>query len=424
MVANSGSPESPPVKEKETRPRLGLKVLILKDRYQSSFMSPRQSRHSVHRSSFLPFNKLRPQWDGFTLLPPRRGIDLVHTHNRIPLAARRFICSFESALPRIYGLNPDGPAGQLMRRAVLSDKCRRLIAMSHYARREFLDQHADLPERDLLTAKLMVRHPNVELGPEADRLADDAAEELVVTFVGGHFGRKGGAACVRAAEMALTRGLPVRFNIISSLTVGAEIWTDPTKPGFFDAYLEKLSLPNIHFSPQLPNAEVRELLGRSHFCLLPTFSDTFGFSMIEAMAEHTPVIATDVAAVPEVVDDGFNGYLLSLATTPRGDWLHHDYNQRHTEAYARRFRETTEALAEAIVGRLEQLIGQSAQLRTLRRQARLTAERMFSAAQQGALWDDLYERAAREPVSDPASTGPEDVSSPENIRDLLRDAAV
>ncbi|MFN4102434.1 MAG: glycosyltransferase family 4 protein, partial [Pararhodobacter sp.] len=179
--------------------------------------------------------------------------------------------------------------------------------------------------------------------------------------------------------------------------------------------------PNIHFAAQMPNAEVRALLGRSHFSLLPTLADTFGFSMIEAMAEHTPVIATSVAAVPEVVDDGFNGYLLPLETTPRGDWRHHDYDQRHTAAYARRFRETTEALAEGVVARLEQVIGQPAQLRTLRRQARLTAERMFSAAQQGALWDDLYERVAREPLTEPAAAGPEDVSSPGNIRELVRD---
>ncbi len=392
-----------------------LKVVVLKDKYQSSFMSPRQSRHLIKRVPFAPFNKLKPQWDGFTLLPPFEGEDLVHAHNRIPLGARRFICSFESALPRGYGLPATSPLLKIMRSAIENDRCRRVIGMSHYAKREFLKQHEGDPALDALTAKLMVRHPNVAMGPAEDPLAEDEGAHLTVTFVGGHFGRKGGAACVRAAEMALERKLPVTFNIISSLVAGEQVWFDPSVPGFFDPYIAKLTLPNIHHVPSLGNADVRAMMRRSHFTLLPTLGDTFGYSMIESMAEHTPVIGSRICAVPEVVAHDRNGYLLDLPATPTGDWVRPGYFERGTEAFARLYRDANEDMALQMVDLLESLVGQKATLQRLRQGAYRTAERLFSAPTQGALWDNLYERVAGEnlretPRCDPAL----DISSPED----------
>lgn len=406
------------MQEENARP---LKVVIYKDRYQSSFMSPRVSRHQVAPTLFVPFNRMRPQWDGFTVLPPVWGADLVHAHNRIPVAARRYICSFESDLPRDYGFSGSSLLRGAMHAALESKRCRRIIAMSHSAKRAFQRMERDPGLRARLERKLMVRHPNVHLGPDTDALAGDDGEHLHLTFVGGHFGRKGGAACVRAAEIALARGLPVTFHIVSTLQVGTSNWLDPTLPGFFEPCISKLGLPNIRFSQGLPNGEVRALLGRSHFLLLPTLGDTFGFSMIEAMAEHTPVMASRLTAVPEVVAHGMNGYLLDIPATPSGEWAYTNHALRHTEEYAARFRETNESLAQQIIERIEPLIGQKAALACLRHNARVTAREMFSAGSQGALWDALYDRVAAEDLrEEPALEPLRDVSSPEDPAAFLQ----
>jgi glycosyltransferase involved in cell wall biosynthesis len=398
-----------------------LKVVIYKDRYQSTFMSPRASRHQVKPTLFVPFNRIRSNWDGFTVLPPVPGAGLVHAHNRIPLAAKRFICSFENALPRAFGFSDSSLLRAAMQAALESKRCRRLVAMSHAAKRYFQARQPDPAVRARLEAKLMVRHPNVHMGAPEDALAGDAAEHLHVTFVGGHFGRKGGAACVRAAEIALARRLPVTFHIISSLQVGQSTWLDPTLPDFFEPYLSKLSLPNIHFLAGLPNAEVRALLGRSHFLLLPTLADTFGFSMIEAMAEHTPVMASQLSAAPEIVAEGANGYLLDLPADPSGDWAYTNYGLRHTQEYADRFREANESLAQQLIDRLEPLIAQREANARLRHNAYVTASRMFSARSQGALWDALYERVAAEDLrEEPALDPVHDISSPADPHAFLQ----
>ena len=402
-----------------------LKILTYKDRYQSSFMSPRHSRHEIERSLFLPFNKVYASWDGFTVLPPFKGRDLVHAHNRIPIGAGRHICSYESVLPRTFGLPKASPLLRAMQATIESNKCRRIVGMSHSAKVHFLNQHADSPQFERLKAKLMVRHPNVHLGEEEDSLPGDSADHLVVTFVGAHFGRKGGVALIRAAELALERDLPVTFNIISSLQVGASNWLDPTLPEFFTPYLEKLSLPNIRHVSGLPNAEVRAVLRGSHLSVLPTLADTFGYSMIEAMAEHTPVIASRVSAVPEVIAHGYNGYMLALPTDESGDWTATAYSERSTPAYAEQFRQANESLAHQMVDLLGSLVNQRAELERLRRNAYTTAKHMFSAASQAALWDDLYERVAAEDINSEPVVDPElDISSPADPLTFLKDKFV
>ncbi|MCA8901595.1 MAG: glycosyltransferase family 4 protein [Hyphomonas sp.] len=398
-----------------------LQVSVLKDRYQTSFMSPRQSRHQIHARRFVPFNKLVNAYDGFTILPPFLSQDLVHAHNRIPLGASRMICSFESDIPRRFGLADDSLLYAAMMREISSKRCRRLVAMSHFGKRTALAALEGRPEYDLLKSKMIVRHPNVRLGTSGDRMAGDDGSKLVATFLGGHFGRKGGCVSVRVAQKALEKGLPIHINIVSSLQMGESVWLDPTEPDFFAPYVDGLDAANITFHQGLPNAEARELLGRSHFALLPTFGDTFGFSAIEAMAEYTPVIGTRACALPEMVSSGNNGFLVDLPVDENGSWVRPDYTERGTPEYAEHYRASIETLADEVLAVLESMIGKADDLARLRANARRTAEEMYSAERAGAAWDALYERVAAEDIDQPVTLDPEkDFSAPESPDYLFR----
>ncbi len=57
---------------------------------------------------------------------------------------------------------------------------------------------------------------------------------------------------------------------------------------------------------------VEELLACSDLFLLPSESESFGLAALEAMACGSPVIATAVAGLPEVVEDGETGFLHPL----------------------------------------------------------------------------------------------------------------
>lgn len=398
-------------------------ITLLKDRYPTAFNSPRVSRHNLQPTLFMPFNKIKREWDGFTAVAPRLRTDLLHTVNRIPVSGGRFICSHESGLPRRYGLEDNFIITTFLQKRLESNKCRRIVGMSHFAEKCMRENQMELGFGNELKTKSMIMHPNIHIGEHEDRLIGDPATSLVLTFVGGHFARKGGCVAVRIAELAEEKSLPIHVNIISSMQVGASVWTDPTEDSFFDKVFRAMSRPNITHYKALPNATVREMLGRSHFTLLPTFADTFGFSVIEGMAEYTPAITTDICALPEFMKDDFNGIVIPLPKTDIGEWKKPDYSQRHTTSYAKYFSETTERIARNIIERLEPLIGDASTMKVFRKNARLTAETMFSTSKISPLWDDLYEDAITEDLRTPA-TAIGNISAPINVDEALRRAEI
>ncbi|MFM8569225.1 MAG: N-acetyl-alpha-D-glucosaminyl L-malate synthase BshA [Candidatus Kapaibacterium sp.] len=60
-----------------------------------------------------------------------------------------------------------------------------------------------------------------------------------------------------------------------------------------------------------------ELLSAADLFLLPSQSESFGLSALEAMACSVPVIASNVGGIPELVSHGENGYVAELGDVSR-----------------------------------------------------------------------------------------------------------
>ena len=192
---------------------------------------------------------------------------------------------------------------RLLSKSLASSRCKRIIAISEHARRTFRATHRAGGLSRPTRAETRNYYPNIEI-PRPATTWRQAHRAAGLTFIGNHFGRKGGCVAVRLAEIAREKGMPLEVNIVSTLEAGPGVWTDPARPGFFDRYFALLNLPNVHQRSGLANAEVQQLLRRSHFSILTTFSDTFGYSAIESMANWTPVIGTRQSALPEFIEDG------------------------------------------------------------------------------------------------------------------------
>jgi N-acetyl-alpha-D-glucosaminyl L-malate synthase BshA len=70
---------------------------------------------------------------------------------------------------------------------------------------------------------------------------------------------------------------------------------------------------DVVFAGQVPN--IADYLSVADLLLLPSETESFGLAALEAMACETPVIATRVGGLPEVVRDGETGFLVALADT-------------------------------------------------------------------------------------------------------------
>ena len=108
------------------------------------------------------------------------------------------------------------------------------------------------------------------------------------------------------------------------------------------------------------HASVEELLACADLFLLPSASESFGLAALEAMACGTPVVATRVGGLPEVVEDGVSGFLLGV-----GD---------------------VEGMADAAIS----LLSDPDRWAELSRGARATAVERFSSEQVVPVYEELY----------------------------------
>lgn len=69
----------------------------------------------------------------------------------------------------------------------------------------------------------------------------------------------------------------------------------------------------VQFVGQVPN--IADYLSVADLLLLPSQTESFGLSALEALACEVPVIATRVGGLPEVVLDGETGYLVEVGDT-------------------------------------------------------------------------------------------------------------
>ncbi|HEY4027977.1 MAG TPA: glycosyltransferase family 4 protein [Candidatus Dormibacteraeota bacterium] len=110
----------------------------------------------------------------------------------------------------------------------------------------------------------------------------------------------------RAIEIARRAGIPLK--------IAAKV------DDVFQEYFEETVAPHIdgdqvQFAGEVDEAEKARLMRHARALLFPIeWNEPFGLVMIEAMASGTPVIATDMGSVPEVIENGRTGYRV-----PAGD---------------------------------------------------------------------------------------------------------
>jgi len=98
-----------------------------------------------------------------------------------------------------------------------------------------------------------------------------------------------------------------------------------------ETYIKKLNLEGtIKLLGWVSGQKKEELLQKAYLFLLPSFIEGLPISILEAMASATPIIATDVGGIPELIKDGYNGYLIPVKSPEqlaiRTDQLLNDEN--------------------------------------------------------------------------------------------------
>lgn len=245
-------------------------------------------------------------------------VDIIHTINHVCQVPnnQKWCTTFETRIPRT-DLVFRGTWIQNNERIVLDsftrkelelllkDNCVGILAMSNCAYNNMLYflSRCDLPkdQTDKLVRKMQVTHPPQKVCISEEEMAqkfDDVEKKVKFIFVGSDFFRKGGTELIRALDFYADK-YDFELTLISSF--GYDDYCTRTSKEVREKWIDIVqSREWIHWIPSLPNAQVLEACRKAHIGLLPSYADSYGFSVLEQQACGCPVITSNVRALPEI----------------------------------------------------------------------------------------------------------------------------
>lgn len=229
----------------------------------------------------------------------RNGVRHLHNHFANSSCSVAMLTSEMSGIPFSFTLH--GPAiffePEWWR---LDEKIARaefVSCISHFARSQamlFSDQmHWD---------KLKIVHCGID--PNTYRRAPEATRQNIV-FVGRLAAVKGAPLLLRAFAAIAARFPEARLRVIGDGPDRAALQAEATALGI---------AARVDFLGYQPQDAVAAELARSDMLVLPSFAEGVPVVLMEAMASRLPVIASRVAGIAELVEDGVSGFLI-----PPGD---------------------------------------------------------------------------------------------------------
>ena len=255
------------------------------------------------------------------------NVDGMHFFNSVSYGSTPWITTFESVLPYFNkmksGFKQEGGLQMLtvdpfIHRAMdtmRQPNCKALLALSQSTMEIQKRVLQCFPEyEEIISSKIQVLHPPQQAQNYRPRNWEGKFKLL---FVGRAFYRKGGQEMVHALE-EIRKEFPLHLTIVSSMDVESG-W-----PGIDHRQREEdiqwLSEQDwITWHVQLPNEQVLTLMQESHLGLLPTWQDTYGYSVLEMQANGCPVLTTSIRSLPEINRDEV-GWRVQHATNVWGEW--------------------------------------------------------------------------------------------------------
>ncbi len=163
----------------------------------------------------------------------------------------------------------------------------KVIAVSNLTRNIIIEKYG-IPADKVVTVHNAVRFAEGS-GNEAERGVDDK----IVTFLGRITYQKGPDYFVEAAAKVLKRVPNVRFVMAGSGDMMNHIVRRVARLGIADRF---------HFTGFLRGEDVHKMFTLSDVYVMPSVSEPFGISPLEAMKSNVPVIISKQSGVAEVLD--------------------------------------------------------------------------------------------------------------------------
>jgi glycosyltransferase involved in cell wall biosynthesis len=169
-------------------------------------------------------------------------------------------------------------------------RARRNLVMSGFVRQSLVEDYGCDPA----AISFVGAAPN--LPPPNSPPDNDNYSNRTILFVGIGWERKGGPVLIEAFERVLEKIPDARLIIAGSSP--------------------EVRLRNVDVVGRVPLPEVSRLLRRCSVLALPSWREPQGVNVIEALMQGIPVVATNIGALPEMVQDKKTGRIVPAGDAP------------------------------------------------------------------------------------------------------------
>lgn len=236
------------------------------------------------------------------------GVDLLHTWNSLPLCRKPFVVSYECELPRYLGNVQPWQVG-FGKKILRSNRCRKILALSEAAKNRLVLSLTE-PSDDKIINKIDVFRGGVSF-PVSPKETYLTTGPLKLLFVGTDAVRKGIKPLFYACDELIRQGVNINLTFIGGFSEACYVHGEHIPDSDqLDRLLRNSSW--VEYKGRVPNNTVFEEMKSSDVLVFPTFDESLGWVPIEAALLGVPTIATDIFALPELIDNKKTGWLISI----------------------------------------------------------------------------------------------------------------
>ena len=228
-----------------------------------------------------------------SVLAHQLDFDIIHSHDWLTYPAGVFAkqISGKPLVIHVHATDFDRSRGQVNPTVYAIEKrgmdaADHIMTVSELTRRTVIEKYNQDP------AKVTTVHNAVEPLSDAETFTKTPRKDKVVTFLGRITMQKGPEYFVEAAHLVLQKTKGVRFVMAGSGDMMNAMIDLAAKKGISDRF---------HFTGFLKGRQVHEMLAESDVYIMPSVSEPFGISPLEAMQVGTPSIISKQSGCAEIL---------------------------------------------------------------------------------------------------------------------------
>jgi glycosyltransferase involved in cell wall biosynthesis len=229
-----------------------------------------------------------------SVLAHQLDFDIIHSHDWLTYPAGVFAkqISGKPLVIHVHATDFDRSRGQV-NPTVYSIEKRGMDAADHIMTVSDLTRNIVIEKYHQDPRKVTTVHNAVEPLPDADSFSKTVRKDKIVTFLGRITMQKGPEYFVEAAHRVLQKTNDVRFVMAGS---------GDMMNAMIDLAAKRQIADRFHFTGFLKGRQVHEMLAESDVYIMPSVSEPFGISPLEAMQVGTPTIISKQSGCAEILN--------------------------------------------------------------------------------------------------------------------------